>query len=374
MNDAGNVVVYLPGVRWDDVPGTDRRLATALARQLPVLWVDPPVPMRLWLRRSASPTTGLDVVADQLLRLRVPGPPGFTRGPMRHVGQFQVRRRLQSLITRLDIRPIATIVSSPLTTFPSAGFGKNVFFVTDDWIGGAALLGVDVRAIRGAVDRNLRRADILAAVTPQLVEVMANSHQNPLILPNGCTVRSGGARTEDHQPAPAAVLIGQLNERLDVSLVEAVADRGIPVVIVGPRTDQEPKAGAELDRLLSHPMVNWTGHRPATEIDDILRNASVGLTPYASSEFNRASFPLKTLEYLAAGLPVVSTDLPAVHWLDTAHIEIADKPEDFAARVAEILRREFTEKYRRRCDRISFAAGHTWDARAESLLARIGTA
>jgi hypothetical protein len=36
----------------------------------------------------------------------------------------------------------------------------------------------------------------------------------------------------------------------------------------------------------------------------------VGLTPYADTPFNQASFPLKTLEYLSAGLPVVSTDLP----------------------------------------------------------------
>ena len=41
----------------------------------------------------------------------------------------------------------------------------------------------------------------------------------------------------------------------------------------------------------------------------------VGLTPYADTPFNEASFPLKTLEYFSAGLPVVSTDLPGSRWL-----------------------------------------------------------
>jgi teichuronic acid biosynthesis glycosyltransferase TuaH len=93
----------------------------------------------------------------------------------------------------------------------------------------------------------------------------------------------------------------------------------------------------------------------------------VGLTPYADTDFNRASFPLKTLEYLANGLPVVSTDLPAVRWLDTDLIEVGTGPEDFASKVREVLSRPFDEAERAR--RIAFARRHSWTARAEQLLA-----
>ena len=58
----------------------------------------------------------------------------------------------------------------------------------------------------------------------------------------------------------------------------------------------------------------------------------VGLVPYGMSEFNRWSFPMKALEYLSAGLPVVSTSLPAMQWLDTPFIALADTPEAFAGR------------------------------------------
>ena len=63
----------------------------------------------------------------------------------------------------------------------------------------------------------------------------------------------------------------------------------------------------------------------------------VGLLPYDFSPFNVGSFPLKTLEYLAAGLPVVATSLPAIRWLDSPHIITADTASEFATQVTRVL-------------------------------------
>ena len=70
-------------------------------------------------------------------------------------------------------------------------------------------------------------------------------------------------------------------------------------------------------------MSNGSAPRQFQELPSYLRVIDVGLTPYSQSDFNRASFPLKTLEYLAAGRPVVASDLPANRWLDTSHVSIA---------------------------------------------------
>jgi teichuronic acid biosynthesis glycosyltransferase TuaH len=91
----------------------------------------------------------------------------------------------------------------------------------------------------------------------------------------------------------------------------------------------------------------------------------VGLLPYANSEFNRASFPLKTLEYLAAGRPVVATPLPAVTWLDTELIAIADQPDDFAMRTLEEAAKARTPGLMKR--RRVFAESHSWSTRVEQL-------
>ena len=108
-------------------------------------------------------------------------------------------------------------------------------------------------------------------------------------------------------------LVGQLTERIDVRLLEAVADAGFSLLLVGPYDPRwEPERFAAL---IARPNVRYTGRVPASEVPSYLAAMDVGLTPYADTPFNQASFPLKTLEYFGAGLPVVSTDLPGSRWL-----------------------------------------------------------
>src|SRR5690606_3641387 len=99
------------------------------------------------------------------------------------------------------------------------------------------------------------------------------------------------------------------------------------------------------------------------------RLIDVGVTPYADSEFNRSSFPLKTLEYLAAGKAVVSTAMPAVEWLQTDLITVAG-PDDFGrrTRAATACANEPMLVERR----IAFAASHSWKQRAMAFARAIG--
>ena len=57
------------------------------------------------------------------------------------------------------------------------------------------------------------------------------------------------------------------------------------------------------------PRVHWVDELPRDELRRTSGCWTVGLTPYRDSMFNRRSYPLKTLEYLAAGVPVVATDV-----------------------------------------------------------------
>jgi teichuronic acid biosynthesis glycosyltransferase TuaH len=183
------------------------------------------------------------------------------------------------------------------------------------------------------------------------------------------------AGVEDATPAPGvalappvAVLIGQFNDRVEPTLLEAVADRGISLLLVGP-------AGADaawLHRLDERPNVTWVGPQPFDALPGYLAHASVGLVPYTHSAFNRASFPLKTLEYLSAGLPAVSTGLPATLWLDPGDpelIAIAEGPEAYADAVEAALALPLTPE--RRELRRAFARAHSYERRAADFLATI---
>jgi teichuronic acid biosynthesis glycosyltransferase TuaH len=168
-------------------------------------------------------------------------------------------------------------------------------------------------------------------------------------------------------PGPVAGLVGRINHRTDLRLLEAIADRGRSLLLVGPRdAGYEPR---RFDALRRRRNVRWVGPKPSAALPGYLRVIDVGVVPYLDSPFNRGSFPLKTLEYLAAGRAVVATDLPAIRWLATDLIRVAAGPESFADQVDRMLalpRTPALQGHRR-----AFAARHSWARRAADMNAAI---
>jgi glycosyltransferase involved in cell wall biosynthesis len=117
-----------------------------------------------------------------------------------------------------------------------------------------------------------------------------------------------------HLPRPLIGYVGTLEDRVDWSLVAGVA-RANPdasVILVG-RLGADGSAPWQADRrdCLSLPNVHPIGWRGQSTINDYNRAFDLGLIPYqVDHPFNRASCPTKIMDYMAAGRPVVSTDLP----------------------------------------------------------------
>ena len=379
---AEGVVVYFSGHPWDGVRGTDRHLAAALSRQVPMLWIDPPVPALAVLRRllrgdgQVVGTIGMDVIGKNICRVRVLGPPGLTRPVLRTICGYHLRSRVTRLVKDLDVEALAVVVANPEGRFPRIKGARRIYFVTDDWPAGAAMMGLSKLRIERLQRSNLVVADAAAAVTPELLERVLSAGPGPearMVLANGCDpdpyAGKSTGRPTDLPDEPFAILVGQINERIDLEMVRAVADANLNVVVVGPRTEREQHTRDELNRLFEHPRVSWIGARPPEQLPNYLHSAAVGLTPYVDNEFNRASFPLKTLEYLAAGLPVVSTDLPAARWLNTNLVTVAGGAGDFARAAVSVARSGDSDS--QRSIRQRFARGHSWDSRATEFLASL---
>ena len=147
------------------------------------------------------------------------------------------------------------------------------------------------------------------------------------------TVATTPAAVEVALCPPVAGVVGQLNERLDLDALDAVARTGSRLLLVGPRHETRPETRRRLDALIARPNVQWVDRQPFDRLPAFLSAVDVGLTPYTVTEFNRGSHPSKTLEYLAAGRHVVSTDLPASRALGSgAGGAVTSTPEEFATR------------------------------------------
>lgn len=371
------MIVYCSTMPWNGNTGTDQQIARQLCKYAHVLYVDPSV-SHLTPRNHPELAPSLEGprlrrLDDRLSQLLPLAPPGMGRPGMRALTDVMRRRSMRRAVTDLGQQPQVVIAASFNPVFDAFPSARHVLYGTDDYVSGARLTGVAERRLVAAEARQFRRADLILAVSPELCRRWTSKGYDVRLLPNGCDVDAfsawdGVTPPDLRLPPPIAVLIGQLNARIDVSLLETVVARGVSLLLVGPRI--RTFHSAPLDRLLAAPNVQWVGQRPFAELPAYLGASDVGLVPYADTAFNRASFPLKTLDYLAAGLPVVATDLPSVRWLDTDHVRIRTEPDQFADAVEELAkaRRGAAEGAERR----AFAARHSWQVRAEALASFLG--
>src|SRR5690606_7603521 len=113
----------------------------------------------------------------------------------------------------------------------------------------------------------------------------------------------------------------------DFDLLEKVAV-GIPeaqLVLIGRTT-------CSMQRLTRHPNVHWLDFRPLEAIPQYGSGFDVALMPWLRSEWIEYCNPIKMKEYLALGLPVVSTDFPEVRRYDRL-IRVAKDHDAFLAAI-----------------------------------------
>ncbi|MGH3935405.1 MAG: glycosyltransferase [Pseudonocardiaceae bacterium] len=296
-------------------------------------------------------------------------PPGPSRAGLRHLAPWLVRRTARRAVNRLGgsvSAVIATTLDDVLCSMPGA---RTLFYGTDDHVAGAESHGIPRERWLRAEQRQLQHADVVAAVSPALQERYAAYGREAALVPNGCDpaiyadVDSMSWPADVHLAGPIAGLVGHIGQRVDLALLEAVADTGCSLLLVGPWDPSYEQI--RFPALAARPNVCWVGAKKLAELPAYLRIIDVGLTPYADSDLNRSSFPLKTLEYIAAGSGVVSTDIPAVAWLQSEHVTIARSPSEFADAARQQLalpRSADMITHRRR-----FSEQHCWARRATDL-------
>lgn len=370
--------MVIAGTSWDGIWQSERHVAMHLAERQPVLWVDPQIshlsPLRNPTATRALRGDRLRPVAPNIIRLTPVTVPGVTRPLLRDLAARQARSAVRRAVRTIGASVHTVLVSSlndMLDVVPSA---QRVFYGTDDHIAGAGLTGTDVRWLRRCTRRQLQGADLVVATSPVLQSKWSAYRPDIEMIPNGCeaehfaTADSAPPPRDVHLEGPVAGFIGHLSERIDLAMLEAVASSGVSLLLVGPR--QKTFEIAKLERLLALPNVQWVGPKEFQELPSYLRVIDVGLTPYSQSDFNRASFPLKTLEYLAAGRPVVASDLPANRWLETSHVSIARTPRELAERTLSLLGAKRSE--RAASARRALGARHSWAARTEEIRQLLG--
>jgi teichuronic acid biosynthesis glycosyltransferase TuaH len=363
------LIVVCAVAAYDGVRMSDWHVARHLAELAPVLYVDPPSFRHPAARGPRRAGRRLRHEGPGLARLIPAVPPFPGRRAVAGTTAALIRRDLRWATARLGGQVSAVLSSWPqFPVFGACGEQVAAYWAKDDFVAGAALFGVSAAMLARREPRVAAAADLLIAASPVVAATWRRRGRDPLLIPFG-TDAAAYAGTDRAPlppgvalPPPVAGFIGRLNARTDLGLLEAIAARGRSLLLVGPK---DPGCDQRRFADLQHrPNVHWAGPQPAAALPGYLRLIDVGLVPYTPSPFNHASFPLKALEYLAAGRPVAATDLPALRALDTDLIHITT-PAAFAGHVDHLLTQPRTPHLTARCQ--AFAAQHTWARRAADI-------
>jgi len=380
-------VLWIAGESWDRDGGGQREMAIALTAYARILWVDPPVslvtPSRL--RNGAARTIKpvLTETPDGIDRLTPVALPGLSRPGIRATTFALTRAQIRWAIRKLGLRPTAVVMLYLGSLLGGWGEGvTNIMYGTDDGVAGAELMGVSAAYLRKREREALSKADMTVVLSTELARRWSDMGAKPIVVPNGCWPRPDVASLpparETDLPRPVVGLVGRLSDRINIDLLEAIADAGQSLLLVGPvDPGWEPE---RFRRLTSRPSVRYIGPISSAEVPTQMVAIDVGITPYQDSEFNRASFPLKTLEYLSVGTPVVSTSLPAMQWLrddlEQATPELADRimmlADNGPAYVKAIQDIAVAGRDAGAGGCIKFADRHSWTRRAEQFAAETG--
>lgn len=366
-------LVYSAGVDWNGLQGTDHRLAAAISKHLPILWIDPPKSIvRGGWRLLLTSGRGRQMrrVSDRIVRLSIAAPPYPDRAATRWLTARIMKYSIRAATRSLAGTPVAMLATCYAPRFNALRPVTYAYYATDDFVAGANLMGISERYLKKATRDQLKHADVVLAISNEMADRLTNQRESIVVLPNGCDpdhfyeVDSLDFPTDVPLRPPIAGLIGQISDRIDMPILAAIAEAGISLLIIGPIDPTfEPE---EMARLLSRPNVHWAGSKSFSELPKYMRAIDAGITPYTQSDFNRASFPLKTLEYLSAGRASVATPLPALQRLDSTLVRFASTPSEFVEELTIELNVPRTQAIVN--SRRLLAKQHSWDERARALI------
>jgi len=214
-------------------------------------------------------------------------------------------------------------------------------------------------------------ADIVFTGGPSLYESKKTRHHNVYCFPSSVDAAHfspARADADDHEaqkeiPFPRVGYYGVIDERIDIDLIATLADArpDWQVIMVGPVVKIDP------DSLPRRPNIHWLGQRNYEDLPKLVRTWDVCMMPFALNESTRFISPTKTLEYMAAERPAVSTPIKDVVDPYKHVVRIAYSHEEFIDACAKTLAESETERAARLKAMRSIIAQTSWDKTAYTM-------
>jgi glycosyltransferase involved in cell wall biosynthesis len=222
----------------------------------------------------------------------------------------------------------------------------------------------------------LKISDIVFTGGRSLYEAKKHQHANIFAFPSSIDkkhfqqVRNIATRVEKPEGAPIKLgFYGVIDERFDIDLIKHIADARPQweLELIGPVVKIDP------DLLPQNSNITYTGSQSYEDLPGFMADWDIALIPFLLNESTRFISPTKTPEYLAAGLPVVSTPIKDVinPYGNNRLVQIATNAAEFIEEAEYYLSFSAPQRnaWLNRVDQ--FLELNSWDRTCNNMLARI---
>jgi glycosyltransferase involved in cell wall biosynthesis len=317
---------------WDGDPLSKMHAMKILARENRVLWVNSignrrptatAKDAKRMLKKVSGALQGMQERHPNIWVLTPLALPFYGNELVRATNGVLLKAQVQAAMQQLGFKDVISwsFLPSAAPVVGTLGESLVVYHCVDEF---SAFSDAPAGEIRELERRLMSKADVVICSSEKLRADKARVNSNAHLVQHGVDLEhfSKAFDTETRIPeelkgAPGPIIgfWGLIADWVDLQLIRHVADAfsGGTVVLVGnSSTDLKPLEGARNIRVV--------GRKPYADLPRYAKAFDVALMPFKVNELTLAANPLKVREYLAAGLPVVSTAIPEVERLGICRI------------------------------------------------------
>jgi UDP-galactopyranose mutase len=354
-------IITFSHLRWKFVYQRPQHLLSRFAQKRRVFFIEEPVEdssgVLSWERSEPEP--GVTV-----LRAHTPaGGHGFCDDQMPHL-----QRLVRQLIDEEKLTGYLLWFYTPMALPLAESLApRAVIYDCMDEL--SAFLGAPPQLLERE-EQLLGRADIVFAGGPSLFRAKQHRHPNVHCFPSSVNAKhfaqaktAADAADQAPLPHPRLGFFGVIDERMDLNLLDAMAQARPEwrIVMVGPVVKVDP---ATLPRRAN---LHFIGPREYSQLPEYLAGWDVCLLPFARNEATKFISPTKTLEYMAAELPIVSTPITDVADPYGHIVYLGATPEEFIAACERALTSASAERAERIARMREVLSKTSWDATARAM-------
>jgi glycosyltransferase involved in cell wall biosynthesis len=289
----------------------------------------------------------------------------------RQLNRWMVRRAIDEVLQRIEPQPIQLWSFAPDVVDLVGSFNEElvVYYCVDAF---GEFSGYNRKLIEKRERELIDRSDVVITTSPPLYEARRTLHSNVHHVEHGVDHQHLSKALSDDMPLPPDMaslprpifgFVGVVGDWVDVELIAGLARQrpDASIVVIGPVATSRGSAGALKN-------VHWVGPRNHQALPAYLKSFDVGLIPFRQVPLTHNANPIKLYEYLAAGVPTVSTSLPAVQAMPGS-VWLADDAATIAACCDEAMRHNSPAE---RAARSQSMLAKSWTQRLEEISSIIG--